>query len=196
MKTVWLLALLLVLAGQLCAQEVLTGVTYNMALPSTETTDFVDETSFRGFGFEARAFSRNNLSVGVSLNWNVFSEVTDELISVDHGHVSGTQRRMVYAVPVMASAHYYFRDPWSREKVIPYAGIGGGAYRIEEILEIGVFEVIEDSWHFGLAPEVGMMVPLADLYAMVNLKYNYAFEGGGQQPHSYWGINVGIYDFP
>ena len=59
--------------------EKLTSITWNVAFPEGDTKDFVDKTSFRGFGLQGRWFVQDQLSVGLAWEWQVFDWETDQL---------------------------------------------------------------------------------------------------------------------
>jgi len=71
-------------------------------------------------------------------------------------------------------------------------------YYIKQRLEIGLVAFESDNWHFGVAPEVGVIINFSREFTMiVNTKYNYAFSagealGGGDNQIDYWGINIGF----
>jgi opacity protein-like surface antigen len=184
------LAALLVAACAAYADDFV-GLTWDMALPAGGLKDYTDEFSLRGFTFEGRHFFDESWSLGGSFNYNVFDKNTDELISVDNRDISGTQFRVVYSMPILATAHYYLNWDYY-QNVRPYAGLGIGAFRMERRLDIGVYSVSEKNWHFGLAPELGIGIPFDFTKSVYfNVKYNYAFGAGGVGPYAYWGFNVG-----
>lgn len=180
-----------ILAASAAWADDFVGLTWDTALPAGDLKEYIDSFSLRGFTFEARHFFRQNWSIGGSFNYNVFHETTDELISIDARDISGTQFRVVYSMPILATAHYYINWDYY-QKVEPYVGIGAGAFRMERRLDIGVYSIRDKNWHFGLAPELGVGIPLDFTKSIYfNVKYNYAFEAGGIGPYSYWGFNLG-----
>jgi len=177
--------------GELRAQsrEWFTGVTYQGALPGGDTKEFAEGFSWRNIGIEGRTEIRDNLSAGLYVGWNVFNDETDETISVAGADVSGYQSRFVNALPILATMHLYSSK---RSGVRPYIGAGIGTYWVEERLELGLTALEASNWHFGLAPEVGFVLPMQNQFASYfSVKYNYAFEAGGLT-HSYWTFGIGI----
>src|SRR5262245_18677274 len=75
------------------AQNWYTGITYEMSLPNTDLKDFIDETSYRGFGMTFRQMVDRNISTGLFFGWNVFHQRTTETIQLDNGAITGTQDR-------------------------------------------------------------------------------------------------------
>ena len=56
----------------------------------------------------------------------------------------------------------------------------------------------ENNWHFGMAPEIGLMFPGYSSIFFINLRYTYAFKAGqtvgGNEgtDWQYFGLNVGV----
>jgi len=168
------------------------AITYNMGLPVGDTKDFVSPYSWRGMGLEFRKFNSSNTSIGFSLGWNVFHEETSETIEIGdgRGHVTGNQDRSINAFPIMVGFQYYLGP---EEGARPYVGLSGPGYYMIQRLEIGVFAFEDDGWNWGFAPEIGVLVPLqSEATLLLNVRYNYAFEGYGRGPYSYLGFNVGF----
>jgi opacity protein-like surface antigen len=192
-------ALLVGISGEAQAQDWWWGITYNMSatssLPGSSDSDvsFVDDFSFRGIGLEARYVPTRggNLSYGFSGSWNVLNEKTDEVVNLPGAAISGTQLRYFNAVPLLVNAHYYFG---SRGGIRPYAGINAGTYWIERRVDIGISSIKDDNWHFGWAPELGVIVPLGrpEVALIANTRYNWAFSAGGSGDQKYWGFNIGL----
>jgi hypothetical protein len=193
-KIIFATALLLTLAVAVEASDVVGIFAYEIAIPTGETRTFIDKTSWRGFNLEFRSLMENSLSWGLSFNWNILYETTDQLIELEDGHLSGHQDRRVYSVPISAGLHYYFEDPRYSEQISPYVGINGGAYRIEQVLNVGVYSIIDDNWHFGFAPEAGVVFPVSYTAQIIGrAKYHYAFKSGDSINYSYWSFSVGLF---
>ncbi len=200
MKWLYSSILLLIITASVSAQS-LGSMTYNVSFPTGNLNDYIDEISWRGIGIEGRWFSNKNISFGLSSGWNVFDQRTNELINIEKdgisGTISGTQIRTINAVPLLATAHYYTGK--RRDQFRFYFGAGAGMYYIKQRLEIGLVAFESDNWHFGLAPEAGVLVSInRDFMMILNTKYNYAFsageplDGGDDNTYAYWGINVGF----
>jgi outer membrane protein W len=202
--TIASLALLLVFTGEAQAQDWWWGITYNMSatssLPPNSDSDinFIEDYSFRGLGIEARYVpSRDaNYSFGFNVGWNVLNEKNEfgterNTISLPNADVSGTQLRYFNTVPLMGNASYYFGD---RGGIRPYVGVNAGTYYIERRVDIGVSAIVDDAWHFGWAPEVGLVVPLGrpEVALLTTIRYNWAFSAGGSGDQKFWGFNIGI----
>jgi opacity protein-like surface antigen len=160
--------------------------------------NFVEVFSFRGIGIEARYVPERgaNYSFGFSGSWNVLNEKNDfgserNTIGLPGADVTGTQLRYINSIPLLANASYYFGD---RGGIRPYLGINAGTYYLERRIEIGVSAIQDDGWHFGWAPEAGVVVPLGrpEVALLANVRYNWAFSAGGSGDQKYWGFNIGF----
>ena len=166
--------------------------TYNMGFPMGQTNDFLSKASFRGFMVEGRGFVTNNLAIGGAGGWQVFYKnfgwVTEDINETSTIH--GYQRKTINAVPLMATAHYYFFPG----NIQPYIGLGLGTYYIESRNYMGIYYVQDRAWHFGLAPEAGLTIPFGDSNAglTVNVKYNWAAKTKETTAQSWIGLGVGF----
>jgi len=200
MKWLYSSILILIITASVSAQS-LGSMTYNMSFPTDNLSDFIDKTSFKGFGIEGRWFQSRKFTFGLSFAWTVFDQrVGDPIQIVRDGvsaTVSGTQIRVVNSLPILATVHYYTGK--RRDKFRFYLGTGVGTYYIKQRLEIGLVAFESDNWHIGVAPEVGVLINFSREFTMiVNTKYNYAFSAGetlggsDDNTYAYWGLNVGF----
>ena len=184
----------------LSAQSFLGVLSYSMGLGTERTGEFIDDVSFKGFQFEGRSFTNRNWTFGGTFGWNVFDEQSYELVHLEDGNdaadVQGNQIRYINSFPIMANGHYYFMK--RRDPIRPFIGLNAGVYYISQRFQLGIYEVNESNWHFGLAPEIGFLIPVGDVAIMTNAKYNYAFSagkplgGGTDNSHSYISFNIGL----
>jgi hypothetical protein len=195
MKYMIMLIMIVGLCANLFAQQGYGGITWNIASPAEETKDFIDETSYRGFGIEFRTFLTNNISFGGQTGWNIMDQRIDGTIELERGTVTGTQIRHINSFPILANLFLHLGSP--RAAFRPYLGVNVGTYFIIQRLELGIFAIEENNWHFGVAPEVGILFPTDYLSVMASLKYNRAFEAGTSitgdaKGFDYWGLNIGF----
>ena len=81
-----------------------------------------------------------------------------------------------------------------------FIGLNAGMYYILQRLDVGVYRLDNDNWHFGMAPEAGIIIPFdGDNTAFyVGARYNYAFDsgttlGGNENNfYSFYEINLGF----
>jgi outer membrane protein W len=162
----------LLLSVNLFAQDLLTGLTYSISVPTGETSDFISKTSFKGLSIDLRKFISHDVSIGFLAGWSAFEENTNQIIPTSIGDVSGEQDRLINAFPVMITTHYYFGEG---TQFRPFVGIGVGAYYFYHQLEQAQEDLESFKWHLGVAPEAGFVYLLESVYAFVNVRYNYAF---------------------
>lgn len=178
------------------------AATYQVSFPLGDTKDFIEDVSWRGFGLDFRYTVEKNVSVGFVTGWNIFYEQVDETTELTGsvpGAITALSNRYTNFIPVMLNAHYYMGE---KGKMRPYAGLCAGGYYVDQEMQIGIADVINDSWEWGVAPELGVIIPVQrDLGVIVAAKYNYiftdeaVFEGTQLErtfQNSYWGIAVGV----
>ena len=94
----------------------------------------------------------------------------------------------------LLSAHVY--GGGGSGKARPYLGLKAGTYFISRRVDVGLWQITDENWHWGVAPEFGFSVPMRGgfqseaFYAQV--RYNYAFSAGDAPYQSWFGIDVGF----
>ena len=193
MKTRALLAipLALLLSSGAQAQQWYWGMSYGVSATASDTKDFTDDTSWRNWGVDLLAIVNPNTTVGVSFSWNVFHEVTPTVSSISGIEIAGTQFRYINSVPILVNVRRYLG---TRGGPRPFIGVGVGPHLVKQRVDVGLWTVSQDTWHFGVAPEVGLVVPVGySVRGFVNAKYNYAASAGDPgRTHSYFGLNIGF----
>ena len=183
--------LLVALGLQAQAQDNFFGITYNTAITTGETQDFIDAYSWGIMGLEWKKMMNDNFAIGLNIAWQVMSQkIQNESIVVDNLTLSGTQLRYLNYFPVTLSGTYHFNPTG---KIIPYVAGGAGLYRVLQRYDISGFVIDNNTWNFGFYPEVGFLLPTggnSDLF--VNTKYHYILPADGGMTHSYVNINIGF----
>ena len=102
----------------------------------------------------------NTITLGLSFGWNIFDEKSYEPIDLDYGAASGTitgtQVRTINSFPILVGFDHYFGK---QNDMRTFIGVNTGVYYILQRLNIGVYQIDNDNWHFGLAPEGGVVMP-------------------------------------
>jgi len=185
---------LLVLQTPSRAQDWFGMATWNISFPTDATKNFVDETSFRGFGLDFRKEFRPRTSIGIMGSWEVFHERSSGTDTFGTLTLSGSQDHYINSFPIMLGLHRYFgADGGTR----PYIGVNGGGFVMIQTVRVGIAELETDSWVWGAMPEAGFIIPIdRGSSFVVNARYNYAFTGenlaGNDFNLSYWGVRVGF----
>lgn len=170
------------------------GMTWIMSSPTANSKQFTNDYSFRGLGMEWRQFKGSSTSVGLSLAWNCLNEETLETSSIGQVDITGDQFRYINAYSILLAGHKYLGTNQGNAR--PFIGVKTGTYYINRRVDVGIWTVSDNSWHFGVAPELGFAVPMRHavdgeaFYAAV--RYNYAFAAGGTPYQSWIGIDIGI----
>ncbi|MGB6034827.1 MAG: hypothetical protein WBG42_01070 [Cryomorphaceae bacterium] len=173
------------------AQDSFFSAQYTMGFGTGNTGDFVSEGSFRGVTLEYKKMIKPTLAVGIDGGWSAFYERRAYDTYVDgNAALSGVQYRYQSIVPLFASASYYFAE--DGEKIRPYAGMGIGTLFSKRELDMGLYYVDDQSWHFALRPEAGILVNAsANTDIMLNARYAYGFEANDVDAQEYLTINIG-----
>ncbi|NOR14472.1 MAG: outer membrane beta-barrel protein [Candidatus Aminicenantes bacterium] len=189
-KIIAVLCLMIFLGTAAYAQTAIAGMTYQVSVPMDNTKDFIDKASFVGFGVEGRRFIGDNFSLGLSFQWNTFrEEVRDEGLP-STPEVNLNHNRDMSAYPLLLTTHAYLRPS---EKFFPYVGIGVGTFRIHQRADATTQVWKRDSWHWGVAPEVGFIAKIGfDVGLTASLKYNYALKTSEAPAQSYVTVVVGF----
>jgi hypothetical protein len=180
------------------AQRWFGAATWNMSFPLEDTEKFVADESFRGFGLDFRWEFRDRTTFGITSAWEVFHERTTESIEVetDSGGltITGSQDRYINSFPIMIGLHRYLGQEGGTR---PYFGINAGGFIVIQTLRIGLAEIEDDTWEWGVMPEAGFIFPLQSGAALIaNARYSMALTGenlaGEESLLTYWGVRVGF----
>jgi hypothetical protein len=186
-------AVVLCLSAPALAATGIGGFTYDIALPTGDTKDYADNTSFRGFGVEARWFRSKHTAIGFTWHWNVFHQQLTGTYEVDNGRVTGHQFHRIYSSPVLLTYYLQWGDAKYSKGTLYYVGLGAGAYWMEKRLEVGTGIHQTTNWHVGLCPELGFYYGLSfNAYLNISARYNYAFRSGQSTSQSYFCMCLGI----
>jgi opacity protein-like surface antigen len=194
------LILMIFLGSAAYAQTAFAGMTYQISVPTANTKDFMEKVSLVGFGVEGRRFFGDHFSLGLAFQWNTFRhEVRDKSLPVDPDARSGgssvsgqviEHNRDLSAYPFMLTAHGYLSK---NEKFSPYVGLGVGTIRVHQRADATTQVWKRDSWHWGVAPEIGVIAKIGfDIALVANLKYNYALKTSNVEAQSYATFSVGF----
>ncbi|SHM82406.1 Outer membrane protein beta-barrel domain-containing protein [Chitinophaga jiangningensis] len=133
------------------------GLSWEISIPTNN--EFLDKTSLAGGRLEYRHFLPNApVSFGLGLSWNSYEQYTPtQTVYYKDGNsaITTDMDRVIYTVPVTATAHYYFNS-W--KPVMPYIGVGLGAMYAEQTIYYNIFEDNTYNWGFVVRPEVGVLI--------------------------------------
>lgn len=133
------------------------GLSWEIAIPTNN--EFLDKTSFSGGKAEYRHFLKQApVSFGVAVSWNSFEQyIPTQTVTYKDGNsaITTDMDRVIYTVPVMATAHYYFNYG---KKAMPYVGLGIGTQYAEQNIYYNVFEDTQNNWGFAVRPQIGVLI--------------------------------------
>ena len=185
------LFIVLILIGYASYSQSMHGLNYSMALPVGKTSDLISKFQWRGFGIEGKYFISDQVTLGWQSGWNTMYQEESGTFTEDTRTKTGKKYEWLNVWPLLFTANYLFG---SDGDVQPYLGVGLGTYWVEQRSQMGLFANTYQTWNFGLAPEVGVIVPVnlsSNFY--VNLKYNYGMNGNESvDNYSYLTFNVGF----
>ena len=171
------------------AQEVIWKMTYDVGFPFSSTKEFADQVSWRGISLDVDRFLNDNLAVGTSISLSLFLEKEpDSDFQRDRILMHGTQVRYINNIPLMARISWY--QPLDAMEVFFTAGVGTAWQETRR--EIGTFAFTGNTWHFAIAPEVGVIFPIGPSYLTLKVKYVNAFETDDGPALSYLGAGIGF----
>jgi hypothetical protein len=137
--------------------------------------DFVDETSWRGFSFEARSMVKEQVSIGIGFTYNRFDQTRSNVtLQTDSGGtLSGPVYRYADQLAVKGLGHFYL----GHGALQPYLGVGLGGVWTYSYSQIADLANTDDGFEFIASPEVGLMLTAAkgasSLGLNVAFRYNW-----------------------
>jgi hypothetical protein len=149
----------------------------------------VEDFSFRGVTGEYSLRIIPQLSVGVSIGWNVFQDLKTGTFEQENVAYTGSQGRSMEIVPLCGTIHYYLA---SRSNALPYAGVSLGGYHVTRATDYFWFTTTAEDWHFGVAPELGVHHFFSNISLALSAKFNYLVETDETPEEMYFGFNIGI----
>ncbi len=138
-------------------QEVIWKMNYDVGFPLSATKEFAGQVSWRGLSLDVDRFISDNVAVGMGFAWSTFIEKeSDSYYERDRILLHGTQVRYINNIPLMGRVSYYM----PMDMFETYFSLGIGTAWQEQRREIGTFAFTGNYWHFALAPELGVVVPV------------------------------------
>jgi hypothetical protein len=170
------------------------GFTYSMSVPAVGTDDYISAGSFRGANYEGYYALRPKFALAWLLGWNVFnSELRNETYVDNNLTITGNQFRYQNVFPMLVRGLYLFGEPKGTR---PFAGAGIGVIYNMRRTDIGLYSLETDAWHFTMAPELGIMIPVGDALINTSVRYTYSVKARDLGQQSYFSINLGIMIVP
>jgi opacity protein-like surface antigen len=186
-----LIFIVLIVFGYNSYSQNMHGLSYSMSLPVGETSDLISKYQWRGLAIEGKYFVADQVTIGWQSGWNTMYEGESGTFTDGTRTRTGTQYNWLNIWPMLLTFDYFFGTDGDTQ---PYLGAGVGTYWVEQRSQMGLFSDTYSTWNFGIAPEVGVLIPI-NLYSnfYVNLKYNYGLNGSADVSNYSWlSFNVGF----
>jgi hypothetical protein len=190
MKPVYYLTFIFFLMSSVSfSQGTYLGGTYSIGIPLGGLENYISSGSFRGANFEGLKETNSKFAFGWILGWNVFSEKrVNEVYTYDNLTLTGTQYRYMNLFPMLARGLYEFGEPAATR---PFIGFGTGVTADIAKTNIGLYSFKKTGWHFTVAPEIGIKIPLGYTSLTGSLRYTYGVKTKELGNLSYFTINFG-----
>ena len=175
MKKATIILALAIISGTAAYSQNVWTVNYEIGLPLGEMTDYISESSFRGFSINGNSYITDKVTAGGSMQWHAFYEkYPRNTYELPDGAVTSTVWAKMYVMPLLVNVRYNFKPEGTFR---PYLGLGTGAYYIQQETQVGMYVDQKNNWRFGLTPELGLYYPfgLSDLALHVRVAYNNIF---------------------
>ncbi len=183
---------MLISSVKLMAQRTSFAATYTVGFGIGDLNEYISKPSFRGATLEFRSMVDDGIGVGAEVGWSAFYEEPGYVTAYDGTQaLSGTQYRYCSTVPILADLNYYLKPD---EKINPFVGIGIGTEYSRTDLDIGQFRFRDETWHFLIKPELGIIAEVSPGTGIIlSAKYYNAFktEDLGES-RSYIAANLGF----
>lgn len=173
------------------AQRSLLSLNYAVTVPTANTSNYIDETSGRGFVMEYQRFINENWAIGGEIgHTTLYKKEGNKVYNEGSAALSGIQYRYQYNWPILVTANYFVV---TGEAIRPYFGLGMGTVAHDRRIDMGIFTSEEVYWQFALRPEAGILYQVSPGMAFrFGAKYYQAFESGGLDGQSNLGLNLGV----
>ena len=166
-------------------------ISWSVAIPTGDLSDYIGETSLRGGSLEYNWRPKPNLEVGIESGWNLLYERADDKVyTYETASVSGVQYRYTNTIPIIAGVKMLGK---AKSGLIPYGGVGLGTVYINRNTDFGLYRITNNTWQFSVRPELGLRYDYQPGKGIIlGAKYylNSANDELGAQ--SYVAINLGL----
>lgn len=170
------------------------NLNYSVNMPTgTFKSDFVNNTSFRGWNASLMYGISDRFSVGLQSGFNDYSQkFPRQVYNTKDGAISAVITNSIQTIPLQAKLRYNL----SLGFVQPYIGAGVGGNLVTFNQYLGEFSSAKSGFYFAASPEAGITVPFgrnAGAGFTLGANYNYMpFNYGDIKNLNNWGVFAGI----
>ena len=190
MKLKYILTVLLIIwASTAYSQTNYLGFSYSMSVPLGGIENYISAGSFRGANLDGIMEVNEKYAVGFALGWNTFFEKRiNETFNKDNYSLTGTQYRYLNAFPILVRGMYEFGAQYG---IRPYAGAGLGLTGDISRTDVGLYSFKKTAFHFTMAPELGIIIPVNEGSVTANIRYVYGVKARDLDHISYLSFSLG-----
>jgi len=190
-KIFFLLIASICLKGAFAQHHGIFIISYPVAFPMGDLSDYTNATSFRGINMEWGREVKPNLIAEIETGWNVFYQrEPDAVYKQGTASISGVQYRYTNSVPILAGAKWVLK---SKNNLVPYAGLALGTMYSDRATDFGLYRISTDAWQFCVRPELGITFKSRNgPSAMLGVKYYSSFNSNDLDGQSFLTINLGV----
>src|SRR4029078_3508776 len=166
-------------------------VSYPVAFPMGDLSDYINKTSFRGINMEWGKEVKDNVIAEIETGWNVFyNREPDAVYKQGSASISGVQYRYTNSVPILAGAKWVLK---SHNNLVPYAGLALGTMYSDRSTDFGLYRISTDAWQFCVRPELGITFKSRNGPSLLlGAKYYAAFNSNDLDGQSFFTVNLGV----
>ena len=166
-------------------------VSYPVAFPMGDLSDYINKTSFRGINMEWGKEVKDNVIAEIETGWNVFyNREPDAVYKQGSASISGVQYRYTNSVPILAGAKWVLK---SHNNLVPYAGLALGTMYSDRSTDFGLYRISTDAWQFCVRPELGTTFKSRNGPSLLlGAKYYAAFNSNDLDGQSFFTVNLGV----
>ncbi len=170
----------------------LVSIQWNISSPTGDMKASTSITTLKGVSIDYRHCYKQNFIFGGRTGWHTFYEdrgITDIKNGISTNYIKN--ENTISAIPILFVVDYMVPS----QKFIPYAGIGLGGYfiRTTNITNISGTQN-NNSFHFGVSPEVGITIPtiISNFGFNISTRYNFVLKSAGTSNFSWFDFNIGL----
>jgi len=154
-----------------------------------ETTEFAGSFGVGGFGVDARYLGFRPWRLGASVSWQTIAEKREDYVESGQAAYSGTMIKELSFNPLLAKVGYTLSET---KKLRSFAALGLGATRSMRRVDTGIVSLFDEEWHFTVAPEAGLEIPVGPVHAVFTGRFSYLAPSGGLQDQFLFNLCAGI----
>lgn len=154
-----------------------------------QTTEFAGSFGISGFGIDARYLGFRPWRLGGSVSWQTIAERREDSVQSGQATYTGTMIKELSFNPLLAKVGYTLSEG---EKLRTFAALGVGATRSMRRVDTGIVSLFDEEWHFSLAPEAGVEIPVGPVHIVLTGRLTYLAPSGGLGDQFLFNLCAGV----